>query len=342
MVTNDYSKTKFPDAPRMWDTYESKMTTINSIWVSTNPQVWGLFVMNTWTSTGHTGIVQSVNWDGTFTATDANAQGSPNGWPVKTSTYNIWPKTAFSVAPQATSQFDTDKDATYKAFLDSGKLPAWLKTWTKKANDFEAQATAWKEATPSFVAKDERDALDKVRDNYTKNSNDPRYWDYKKLESNVEFLKDFITRADQNKITSQDKQALISNFAKVLDPSSVVRDSEYATTAGFTQSKIEKLQQEVNNYFDTGAPMWNEAAKALASGLQKQYQSREKAYNNAIQEAVEDAEQRLWRKVEPIALWLRYSENHPKAKQQEMNKIMPWITWWMDFAQKIIDAINQK
>lgn len=39
MVTNDYSKVKFPDAPRMGDSYESKIATINAIGKAPIPQV---------------------------------------------------------------------------------------------------------------------------------------------------------------------------------------------------------------------------------------------------------------------------------------------------------------
>ena len=107
MVTNDYNSKYFPDAPKMWDSYESKIATVNTIGVAPVPQVWGNFVMDTGTSTGHTGIVTSVDLaNGTFTATDANKSGSKNGWPVQTSTYKISPKVTFSNAPvwQVTSK----------------------------------------------------------------------------------------------------------------------------------------------------------------------------------------------------------------------------------------------
>lgn len=100
MVSNDYMAVKFPQAPRMWDSYESKVKSVESIGVSEVPQVGGVFAMNTYNSNGHTWIVQSVDlakW--TFTATDANRAWSQNGWPVTTSTYNISDNFTFSKAP---------------------------------------------------------------------------------------------------------------------------------------------------------------------------------------------------------------------------------------------------
>jgi len=100
MVSNDYMAVKFPQAPRMWDSYESKVKSVEAIGVSDVPQVGGVFAMNTYNSNGHTWIVQSVDlakW--TFTATDANRAWSQNGWPVQSSTYKISDNFTFSKAP---------------------------------------------------------------------------------------------------------------------------------------------------------------------------------------------------------------------------------------------------
>ena len=105
MVSNDYMAQKFPQAPRMWDSYESKVKSVEAIGVSDVPQVGGVFAMNTYNSNGHTWIVQSVDlakW--TFTATDANRAWSKDGWPVQSSTYKISDNFTFSKAPTATSQ----------------------------------------------------------------------------------------------------------------------------------------------------------------------------------------------------------------------------------------------
>ena len=128
MVSNDYASVKFPWAPRMGDTYDSKIATITAIWEAPIPQVWALFVMDTGTSTWHTGIVASVNQDWTFTATDANRSGNKNGWPLQTSTYKISDKVRFSNAPAGTgvqSSWAYNSDDYFNVLFNS--LPAGAK-----------------------------------------------------------------------------------------------------------------------------------------------------------------------------------------------------------------------
>jgi hypothetical protein len=52
--------------------------------------------------------------------------------------------------------------------------------------------------------------------------------------------------------TAQDKQGLISDFAKVLDPTSVVKEAEYALSAKYSQSKVNQYKQEIYNYLMVG------------------------------------------------------------------------------------------
>jgi len=102
MVSNDYASQVFPQMTRMWDSYESKVDAVKSIWVSETPQVWWVFAMKIMGSkTWHTWIVQSISADGKYvTVTDANKSGSANGWPVTTSTYPVTSNMTFSKWPQ--------------------------------------------------------------------------------------------------------------------------------------------------------------------------------------------------------------------------------------------------
>lgn len=112
---NDYITSSWvKNVPAMWDSYDSKINTVKAIWSSNIPQVWGVFVWNTWSSTGHTGIVQSVNSDGTFVATDANAKWSPNGWPLTSTPYKVTDKFTFSqpLAPTQTNQSTQENNQT--------------------------------------------------------------------------------------------------------------------------------------------------------------------------------------------------------------------------------------
>lgn len=128
MVSNDYAKIKFPNAPRMLDSYASKIATIEAIWESSTPEVWALFVMDTGTSTGHTGIVTAVNPDGTFTATDANRSGSKDWWPLESNTYKINDKVRFSNPPANTGnageQISSSSLPLYRSYMEDWKLPS--------------------------------------------------------------------------------------------------------------------------------------------------------------------------------------------------------------------------
>lgn len=138
MVSNDYAKNYFPDAPKMWDSYDSKVATIESIGESNVPQAGWLFVMDTWKYTWHTWVVTSVNLENwTFTVTEANKNGSTNGWPVTSNTYKISDKFKFSVAPSA-PQYDPDA-LNYFNLIQKGtttydnvfKKLWWSKAWQK-------------------------------------------------------------------------------------------------------------------------------------------------------------------------------------------------------------------
>lgn len=101
MVANDYWKNATGKALGIGDSYKSKIAAVEKVWVSPTPVPWGVFVMNTWTWTWHTWVVQSVdlnNW--TFTVVDANAKWSTDGWPVRQATYKITDRYTFSNPPQ--------------------------------------------------------------------------------------------------------------------------------------------------------------------------------------------------------------------------------------------------
>ena len=101
MVSNDYWKSATWKSLWIWDSYESKIAAVQNVWVSPTPLPGWVFVMKTWTWTGHTWVVQSVDLkNGTFTVVDANAKWSTDGWPVREATYKITDRYTFSNPPQ--------------------------------------------------------------------------------------------------------------------------------------------------------------------------------------------------------------------------------------------------
>lgn len=65
-------------------------------------------------------------------------------------------------------------------------------------------------------------------------------------------LDNIITKLKNGTQTSQDDQQLISDFAKVLDPDSVVRESEYELSSKYSMSKLSRMKQDAYNYLKTG------------------------------------------------------------------------------------------
>ena len=52
-----------------------------------------------------------------------------------------------------------------------------------------------------------------------------------------------------SKLSSSQKQGIISDYAKALDPDSVVREGEYATVARYAQNLGEKVLSEIKQAF---------------------------------------------------------------------------------------------
>ena len=118
-LVNDYWAQFTGSRAWMGDTLQSKINAITKIGQSTTPQVWGLFTLDTWTSTGHTGIVTWVNGN-QITVLEANRSGNKNGEPPVEATYTISNKMRFSNPPSqpatAISQYN-DQNIADLAYL---------------------------------------------------------------------------------------------------------------------------------------------------------------------------------------------------------------------------------
>jgi len=70
------------------NTYQGKVSAIKKLGESPIPQIGWVFVLNTGNSTGHIGIVQQVNADGSIVVLEANRQNSTNGGAPMLGTYS--------------------------------------------------------------------------------------------------------------------------------------------------------------------------------------------------------------------------------------------------------------
>jgi hypothetical protein len=81
-----------------------------------------------------------------------------------------------------------------------------------------------------------------------------------------------------------DHQALIYDFAKALDPESVVREGEYETIKKYSQNIINKYKGEVENAINGTGFLSQEAIANIKSTIDTRYQSQLKQYRNKADE----------------------------------------------------------
>lgn len=224
---------------------------------------------------------------------------------------------------QASQQFNENKDATYKAYLETGKLPTGMKEWTTRGDNFINQATAWKTANPDYVTKDEKKDLAWIQNNV---ATDARRKDYLTLSSKSKTLTGIQERLANWTATPQDKQQLVNDFAKILDPTSVVREGEYALAGKYAQNKIDSMKQEISNYFSTNWPLSDDAAKMLAEWVARRHIAIKQANDEAIDEGLANAKYLLGRDIPPEGIGAKYSDINLKAKVTEAKKKLGWFS----------------
>lgn len=184
-------------------------------------------------------------------------------------------------------------------------IPEEYKTQAQK-DKFLSDYSNWQAQNPDVLTKDERTEVRSTIDNL---ASDPSYKAYETIRSKETARNWIVSRLDDGTATPQDKQALISDFAKVLDPTSVVREWEYALAGKYSQSKIGKRKQEVTNYFTTGWPLSDEAAKLLAWWLKRQYDSLAQDHDKAIDNKLNWLNLILQKKLPVDVLQTSYARN---------------------------------
>lgn len=92
-------------------------------------------------------------------------------------------------------------------------------------------------------------------------------------------------------LSGSEVQGLISNYAKILDPTSVVRESEYAMAqAGAGQGFIDKKTQEIRTFLEGGSQTLSaDAQKTLKQAIARRIDAMRQAYLVEAQGQVETA-----------------------------------------------------
>ncbi len=140
------------------------------------------------------------------------------------------------------------------------------------------------------MTKTEKDDVEKTRTNL---ESDIAYKACLELMPKFKTLTGVNQRLKDGSATPQDKQQLINDFAKILDPDSVVREGEYALAGKYSQSKIDAWKQEVKNFFTTGGPLSDDAAKMLAEGVDRRFSAIMTEYDGSIDRAMRNAKFKL-------------------------------------------------
>lgn len=255
--------------PRLiWDSYQSKEMAISQIGIATNyNDMWAgsIFAYPVkWSQYWHIGIVTALNDD----------------WTIDIMDYN----------------YKWDQQRRERRWVDPAEI---INMWWRISKPIIRGDTVQVEPKP--LTKEEKKDLFSIQDDL---KSDPRRKEYLTLQSKIKTLDWIKNRLDTGKATAQDKQQLISDFAKILDPTSVVRTEEYTLAAKYWQSAINKTIQEISNWYSTNWPLSDTSAKVLAEAIGLRFEAVQSSNNEAVQEQLKRAEIFLWRPVKPEELWV--------------------------------------
>ena len=185
--------------------------------------------------------------------------------------------------------------------------------------------------TPSLW-KEELKAISTARTNLEQ---DPQYKAYRTLANQISDVKWIQSRINNWTATPQDQQQMITAFSKVLDPTSVVRESEFELTKKYGQAWYQALLQNVSQYWRGDWILNPESAKILAESLANRYGSIEQEYNNQLQLAKDNIELNLWRKLTnkefETLTQTKFSWNDTKATPTKWLTGVDLVNEWENF-----------
>lgn len=276
------------------DSYDSKVQAIQTIWEAYSMEEVGagsIFAYPVWDSPyWHIGIVTSINDD----------------WTINIMDYN----------------YNNDEQQRERLNVNPWEI---LNKWGLLSKPIIREDTvpeAQQEKVKKPLTKEEKSTLFSIQDDLKA---DPRRKEYLTLQSKIKTLDWIKSRLDTWKATAQDKQQLISDFAKVLDPTSVVREWEYALAAKYGQSKVNKTIQDISNWYSTNWPISDDSAKILAEAVWLRFEATQLANDEAVAEQKQRAEIFLWRPVSFEELAVTQKATAPTPTQSSTNDDPLWI-----------------
>lgn len=172
----------------------------------------------------------------------------------------------WEMAQTTQTQYNANKIPQFQKYLDSWMLPTNIKEGSGNYNKFMQEYNAWKSQTKPLSETIQK-RVDSYKDDYAKNLNVASAFKFAPVMRTYSWV-------DVSKLSSSQKQGIISDYAKALDPDSVVREGEYNTVAKYSQSLGEKVLSEIKQAFSSQGVISNEAAQKVIDAIM----TRGKAY----------------------------------------------------------------
>lgn len=301
---------------KLWDSYQSKIDAISKIWRSDKPQPWSVFVLNTGTDTWHTWIIQSVNTDWSLVVQEANKDWSKQWWEPTLWTYKSTTWMTFSKPVVLDKQEYTDSQKNIMNMIDTKSISKIEEAQLKKAWLSIQDVANYKTTNP----KADVDTVLKIKTHF---DTLPQVKDW----NTTQWVKEWLSTAKWSDLSWPAIQWLISNYAKILDPTSVVRESEYAMAQKWaSQWAIDKTKQQIATFIAWWSNVLSKEAQwVLIDAMQRRIDAMWTAYNNIAKQEVKRTN------ALGIPLTIEQLTWEQEAQPQENTTEAPQSTVWKNW-----------
>lgn len=171
----------------------------------------------------------------------------------------------------------TESQKNLMNMIDTKSISKIEETQLKKAWLWIQDVANYKTANP----KADTDTVLKIRTHFDALP-EVKDWD------TAQWVKEWLKTAKSWNLSWPDIQWLVSNYAKILDPTSVVRESEYAMAqSGASQWVIDKTKQQIATFIAWWSNVLSKDAQwVLVKAMQKRLDAMESAYLNKAKQEV--------------------------------------------------------
>jgi len=142
-----------------------------------------------------------------------------------------------------------------------------------------------------------------------------------KKYNNIISASNLIAAVDPNTNNPAEHQALVYNFAKALDPDSVVREGEYATVKKYSQGLADKYKGEIKQAINGTGFLSPGAIQAIQAATDNRIKAYEPQYNNLKQQTAQRINNIAGKNIADIIL-LDYEEGYSGARQAPKGQVV--------------------